>query len=152
MVLGLDLGTRCGYAVHLDNKGVGTVSCYGEWNFKPNKFDSPSIRFIAFKKEVAAFLQIGVTRVFYEVVRGGHRGIQAAHMYGGFMASLHEVCDEYETPFQGLSVQEIKKYATGKGNASKDAMKAAALDLGYKVKSDNIADAIFIARLGRERM
>ena len=45
------------------------------------------------------------------------------------------------------SATEIKKFATGKGNANKEAMIEAAKELGYNPKDDNEADAIHIYRL-----
>jgi Holliday junction resolvasome RuvABC endonuclease subunit len=45
------------------------------------------------------------------------------------------------------SASEIKKFATGKGNANKPEMIAAAVELGYNPQDDNEADAIHLFRL-----
>ena len=42
------------------------------------------------------------------------------------------------------SASEIKKFATGKGNANKQAMVDAAIALGYDPEDDNEADAIHL--------
>ena len=45
-------------------------------------------------------------------------------------------------PYQGVPVGTIKRHATGKGNAPKVAMIAAARGRGYSPADDNEADAI----------
>jgi Holliday junction resolvasome RuvABC endonuclease subunit len=88
--------------------------------------------------------------VFYEIVRA-HRGVKAAHMYGAFQQKMFERCDRFRVPYQGVSVQDIKKFATGKGNAPKEDVIAAVKVWGFNPKDDNEADAIALARLGWER-
>jgi Holliday junction resolvasome RuvABC endonuclease subunit len=45
-------------------------------------------------------------------------------------------------PYQGVPVGTIKKHATGRGNADKQAMVAAARARGFSPADDNEADAI----------
>jgi hypothetical protein len=47
-------------------------------------------------------------------------------------------------PYQGVPVGTIKIHATGKGNAPKEAMVAAARARGFSPSDDNEADAIAI--------
>lgn len=146
--LGLDLGTSMGFA-RFDEFESGSSYMTGTWNFKPTRFDSPGTRFINFGRQLSAHLALGVDMVFYEVVRR-HAGTQAAQVYGGFLAKLHETCDEHSVPYIGLSVQEIKKHATGKGNGSKsDVMKACRI-WGFDPQSEDESDAIAMLRCGME--
>jgi Holliday junction resolvasome RuvABC endonuclease subunit len=48
------------------------------------------------------------------------------------------------------SATEIKKDATGKGNAGKPVMIAKAIELGYKPEDDNAADAIHLYLLTKK--
>ncbi len=48
-----------------------------------------------------------------------HLGTDAAHCYGGFLAVLSAWCEENNIPYQGVNVKTIKRFITGKGNASK---------------------------------
>lgn len=121
----------------------------GAWNFTPTRFDSPARRYVAFKQMLRGHLVLGVDLVFYEKVMR-HIGTAAAHAYGAFLLALHETCDDYDTPYIGLSVQEIKKFATGKGNASKGAMVEAATKWGFAPGSEDEADAIAILKCGME--
>jgi Holliday junction resolvasome RuvABC endonuclease subunit len=47
-------------------------------------------------------------------------------------------------PYQGVSVGAIKRHATGKGNADKQAVIAAIKSRGFTPADDNEADAIAI--------
>jgi Holliday junction resolvasome RuvABC endonuclease subunit len=86
----------------------------------------------------------GPIAIGYEEVRR-HRGVSAAHVYGGIVATLQQVCEARGLPYRAIPVGTVKKIATGKGNADKDAMIAAAKRLGYYPETDDEADAIFIA-------
>lgn len=151
MYVGLDLGTHCGFAVMTSSRNSGTCFMSGTWNCSIKiGHDSPALRFVKFEQHLRDVLMMGGTkRVFYELVRA-HKGPQAGHMYGAFLASMQKVCDEFDVPYQGLEVGQVKKFATGKGNAGKDAMIAAAVKLGFRPADDNEADAIHIVRCGWE--
>ena len=60
------------------------------------------------------------------------------------MAILTSFCEENKIPYQGVPVQTIKKFMTGKGNAGKPEMIAAARKFGFSPVDDNEADAIGI--------
>jgi Holliday junction resolvasome RuvABC endonuclease subunit len=79
--------------------------------------------------------------VYFEEVRR-HAGVDAAHAYGGFMGQLTAWCEHHQIPYQGVPVGTIKKHATGKGNASKEDMIAAARRQGFDPADDNEADAL----------
>ncbi len=87
-------------------------------------------------------------RVAIEEVRR-HMGVDAAHAYGGALAVVTAWCEANGVPYEGLPVATIKKHATGKGNAKKDAMmNAAALKWPHIVlEDDNHADALLIGHL-----
>jgi Holliday junction resolvasome RuvABC endonuclease subunit len=89
-----------------------------------------------------------IEAVYFEEVRR-HLGVDAAHVYGGFLAILSEECERRRTPYAGIPIQTIKKHATGKGNADKAAMiKAAATRWpGAVILDDNTADALCLLSL-----
>ena len=72
----------------------------------------------------------------------------AAHVYGGLMASLTSWAELRGVPYEGVPVGTIKQHATGKGNAPKQAMINAARARGFSPADDNEADAIAILHLG----
>ena len=73
-----------------------------------------------------------------------HAGTDAAHVYGGFLATLTAWCEQHGIAYQGVPVGTIKRYATGKGNADKQAVIAAVRARGFEPADDNEADAIAI--------
>jgi Holliday junction resolvasome RuvABC endonuclease subunit len=60
------------------------------------------------------------------------------------MAVLTAWAELRGVPYEGVPVGTIKRHATGKGNANKDAMIAAARARGFSPADDNEADAIAI--------
>ena len=140
--LALDLGTNCGWAYR-----YGEAIISGAWNLKPGRYDGGGMRFIKFinaLNELHAARPIGV--VYFEEVRA-HKGVDAAHVYGGLMATLQSWCEGQTIPYEGVPVGVIKKFATGKGNAGKPEMIAAMEDRGFAPASDDEADALALLLL-----
>ncbi len=137
-ILALDLGTTTGWAMLCD----GTITS-GSESFKPQRFEGGGMRFLKFKRWLADTKACtdGLDAVYFEEVRR-HAGVDAAHAYGGFLAHLTAWCEHHQIPYQGVPVGTIKKHATGKGNASKDAMISAAREIGLDPQDDNEADAL----------
>lgn len=136
-LLALDLGTTTGWCVGSD--GARTS---GTWNLKPSRYDGGGMRFVKFRAKLnelhAAF---PLDRVVFEEVRR-HAGTDAAHVYGGLMATLTEWCEVLKVPYEGVPVGTIKKFFTGKGNANKQMMLDECERRDLPVVDDNEADAV----------
>ncbi len=135
-ILALDLGTTTGWALREN----GQVSS-GSVSFKPAHFDSGHSRYTRFRRWLGTNGNCAVDEVIFEAVRR-HNGTVAAHTYGGFMATLQTWCDARGLPYEGVPVGTIKKFTTGKGNASKLAIVAAMEKRGHNPRDDNEADAL----------
>jgi hypothetical protein len=116
----------------------------GTQSFKVGKYDGAGMRYLKFSRWLET-TAVGVDRIAYEAMRR-HIGTDAAHVYGGLMATLTAFCEEVSVPYEGVPVGTIKKHATGNGAASKDMMIAAAIAAGFKPVDDNEADAIHLLR------
>ena len=140
-ILALDLGTHTGWALTTRD---GCITSGAE-HFKPQRFEGGGMRYLRFKRWLAEIKQCsdGIDTVFMEEVRR-HAGVDAAHAYGGFLATLTSWCEPHQIPYQGVPVGTIKKFATGRGNASKGEMIAGMRALGHAVTDDNEADALAI--------
>lgn len=139
IILALDLGTNCGFAYSSGKKIKSGVR-----NFKATRFESADRRFVhfrAFLEEVQKASILGIVMVYFEEVRK-HIGVDAAHCYGGFKATLTTFCDDHKISYQGVPVGTIKKHITGKGNADKLAVIKAIQAKGFNPKDDNEADAL----------
>ena len=101
------------------------------------------MRYLRFKRwlsEIKATL--GDVNVIYFEEGRRHSSTDAAHVYGGLMATLTSWCEMQNIAYSGIPVGTIKKHATGKGNAGKPEMLAAMQALGHPVTDDNEADAL----------
>ncbi|MBF0308110.1 MAG: hypothetical protein HQL56_01090 [Magnetococcales bacterium] len=139
-ILALDLGTNTGWAIrHSDGSIVS-----GTNKFAPGRFEGGGMSFLRFRAWLNGVAEAGkIDRVTFEEVRR-HIGTTAAHVYGGFLATLSAWCEERGIPYQGVPVGTIKLHATGKGNAGKDLMIEAMQAKGHAPGDDNEADALAI--------
>jgi hypothetical protein len=138
-LLALDLGSTIGWAVRLPDGSIAS----GTAAFRPGRFEGGGMGWLRFRhwldSMAASAGPIG-SIVFEEVRR--HAGTTAAHVYGGFLAHLTAWCEAASIPYQGVPVGTIKRFATGKGNAPKEAVIAAMRARGFAPADDNEADAI----------
>ena len=149
VILALDLGTTTGWALRSANGPVA----HGFVSFKSQRFEGGGMRYLRFGRWLADMLALsgsqtgsqtnltGIGAVYFEEVRR-HLGVDAAHVYGGLLATLTAWCEHHQIPYQGVPVGTIKRHATGKGNAGKAGVIAAMKALGHPVTDDNEADAL----------
>lgn len=139
-ILTLDLGTKTGWAMQYPDGSIKS----GTWDLKGSRYQGGGMRFLNFNKYLDAAAAVNLIKcIYFEEVRA-HAGVDAAHIYGGFLAILTSWCEAKSIPYMGVSVGTIKKFATGKGNASKQEVIAALREMGFNPKDDNEADAIAI--------
>ena len=140
-VLALDLGTTTGWAL----RGYDGLITSGTVSFKPSRFDGGGMRYLRFQNWLSEMDRLSgpLSTIYFEEVRR-HIGTDAAHVFGGLMAVLTAWAEMRGVPYQGVPVGTIKKSATRKGNANKQAMIDAARARGFYPKDDNEADAIAI--------
>lgn len=143
-LLALDLGTTIGWACEVGTHPTNAKPVQsGFVSFKPKRFEGGGMRFLRFQRWLTEMhTSLPLTEVVFEEVRA-HLGVDAAHCYGGFLATLTTWCEANNIPYSGVPVQHIKKFATGKGNANKAAVITAVRKRWNKnVTDDNEADAI----------
>lgn len=157
MIIGIDPGTSCGWAVMRNN---GEVIGSGVWNLQPRRHESAGMRFIKFCSSFAELLDHTYAfrespddkpLVVYEEVRR-HLGVDAAHIYGGLIAHLQTECERRGTDYTTVTVSAAKRAATGRGRASKEEMVEAARKRWphIEILGDDHADALWIAECGRK--
>ena len=138
-ILALDLGTSTGRALRAPD-GLLTS---GTASFRPGRYDGGGMRYLRFTNWLTEIDRLSgpLAAIWFEEVRR-HAGTDAAHVYGGLMATLTAWAELRGVPFAGVPVGTIKRHATGKGNAPKEAMIASARARGFSPADDNEADAI----------
>ena len=141
-ILSLDIATKTGWK---------TETSSGVWNLKPNRGESEGMRVVRFKAKVRELIQLeNIDLIAYERPAGMHKSsiMVASEMVG----VLKDLCIELNIDSACYSASEIKKFATGKGNANKEAMIEAATKLGYNPQDDNEADAIHLYLLTKKEL
>jgi hypothetical protein len=138
-LLALDLGQKTGWAVHNTDGAIAS----GTVEFKPSRWEGGGMVYLPFRAWVQEVDETagGIGAVYFEEVRS-HRGVAAAHAYGGFLAHLTAWAEDNKIPYAGVPVGAIKRHATGNGKANKEAVIAAVRALGFDPADDNEADAL----------
>ena len=140
-MLALDVATKTGWF----NGEFG-----GTWDFSIKRDESSGMRLFRFKSKLKEMFQEDRPEaVVFERTAGRHQGaIIIQSELHGVMKSL---CDDYGVDYKAYSASEIKKYATGKGNANKPAMIQSCIDkYGITPVDDNHADAVHLWHLAKE--
>jgi len=140
-ILALDPATHCGYAI--------SRALYGVWNLTAKRDESVGMRLIRLRSklhEVIASERINL--VVFE--RPGGRFKASIIVQSEIQGQIKTVCEDLKVEYRAYSSTEIKKFATGKGNAGKPAMIKAAKDkLGYPGNDDNESDALWLLELAK---
>ncbi len=139
--IGIDPATKCGYAVILDD---ASQLAGGTWKLERRAGDGAGMLYVRFQKLFAELLDaFPGSVVAYE--QQANRFAGSAHVGLGIISHIQRLCEERNVPYTGVAFSTVKKAATGKGNADKKAMIAAAIAQWGEVVDDNHADALWIA-------
>lgn len=147
-ILALDLGTKCGWALHTTAGKVkfGSADCsVGAAEGRGQRW----LRFRAMLADAVMSFDGDIQAVYFEHVKR-HEGALSAHVYGGFLAHLETWCELKRIPMVKTDVGTIKKNWTGKGNCKKSDMITAARAKGFNPADDNEADALAILALAMQ--
>lgn len=135
-ILALDPATQCGWA-HSNGKG-------GVWDLSVQRDESVGLRLLRFKGHLLKIQDTyGVSLVAYEAARHARPGMQGALVVQAeIQGVLKEWCETEGIDYRAYSPKEVKKFATGNGNADKAAMlREAQRKWGKSIKDHNEADA-----------
>jgi len=138
-ILAIDPASILGWAL--------SRTTYGTWDLKTRKDESMGMKLIRLNAKLNEIHSgYPLDLVVYERPGGMHTNpiIHQSKLIG----KIEEWCELNKVEYRGYSSKEIKKFATGKGNAGKPLMiSAACLKLGYPGTDDNEADALWLLKL-----
>ena len=133
-ILAIDSGTLTGWATNTEPITSGVQ------DFSLKRGESPGMRFLMFQKWFIQMLEtIKPDLVIYE--RAHHRGGAPTEVGVGLTTHLQSACTAMDVEYAAVHSKTLKKYATGKGNASKDSMMEAATEKGWTFQDNNECDA-----------
>lgn len=140
-ILALDLGTTTGWAL----RGHDGLITSGTASFRPGRFDGGGMRYLRFTNWLGELDRLSgpIAAIWFEEVRR-HVATDAAHVYGGLMATLTAWAELRGVPYEGVPVGTWKRCVCGKGNSSKDEVVAAMIARGFAPATSDEADALAI--------
>jgi Holliday junction resolvasome RuvABC endonuclease subunit len=135
-ILAIDPGTHCGYALSPIESGT--------WDLSVKRNEGGGMRFVRLRNYLNNACENIDLVVFEESVN--NMSALSARIFDGIIAIIAEHCEMHEIPYEGIHWATIKRHATGKGNANKDAMVGAARSKwpDIEIVDDNQADALWI--------
>lgn len=157
-LIALDLGTLTGFAYTDDDAVHAALS--GVWDLREQKHESRGARWYRFEGLLRELIDKAPepsspleprAHIFFEQAswatkKGGH----AQHCWEALYAFVEYVQTHYarqgvNVHYSGVPVTKLKQRATGRGNADKAAMMAAAREhFGVEPEDDNHADALWV--------
>lgn len=136
-ILAIDPGTSCGWALC-----DGNITCSGVWDISVKRDESRGMRLIRLRNKLAEIKKVDL--VVFEVSKN-HASTLGAEVAGEIRGLITTWCIDNNVEYKGVNTIEIKKYATGKGNAKKDLMiSTAEKKFNKKFLIDDEADAVWI--------
>jgi len=155
-IVGLDMATETGWA-YLHPTRYGGSFHKGSMDFKLKRGESQGVKFLLFQNWLARFFRVYIGdvpddhRVVVCFEKPHHRGGAATEILVGMRGILLTYCQDNRIETVEVPPNTLKKFATGRGNASKADM-IADLEAKHSIKTDNdnIADAAWLVYYGRD--
>lgn len=146
-ILALDVASNCGFAHSSGDSGT--------WKLSPKAGESKGLRLVRFRsklKELLSQKQIDVV-VFEGAISFGRAHANGMLVQSEMQGVLKLWCEDNGIRYVSFSPAEIKKHATGKGNADKVKMLTAAKRaFAVPVYDDNQADALWLLDLAQKTL
>jgi len=145
-ILALDCGTKTGWAT---NAGGSIKS--GVQDFSLKRGESTGMQLLRFETWLKTMLIFTDAKMI--VYESAHMRKYATAIISlqSYITALILLCEKEGIKYEPVESKVIKKHATGKGNAKKEAMLRVAQELfGQHIESQDEADALLILDWARE--
>jgi Holliday junction resolvasome RuvABC endonuclease subunit len=152
-ILALDLGSRTGWALQVKGRVESGVQL-----FDVRRGESPGMRYLRFTRWLAEMTRAeeNITLIAYEMpIPATKRYSSAAsrEIASGLATRVQERCAKLGIEHVSVYPSTLKKFATGRGNAQKTDMHAAAVKkFGYVDLDDNEADALWVLAWAQDQV
>lgn len=144
IILATDPASEFGWAI--------SDTIYGIWDLTTRKDESMGMKLIRLEGKLKEIYEIHPFKVLVYERPGGRNKFPIMHQ-SKLIGEMEKWCEKRGIQYAGYSASEIKKFATGKGNANKEAMvKAAQERYGYEGDNDNVADALHLLHMVKHRL
>jgi Holliday junction resolvasome RuvABC endonuclease subunit len=152
-LLAIDPATMCGWALGRD----GQIHGSGTWNLTIRRDESAGMRLVRFRSKLDEMQSSGggIDVLIFEAARNAGPKMQGALVVQSEIQGVLKLwCETTGVDYRGYSPSEIKKHATGKGNAGKPLMLQSAHDKWPEIRviDDNEADALWLLDLAMKEL
>lgn len=147
-ILALDMAIKTGWATFYNHNIKSGVQEFGL-----QRGESGGMRFLRFRawlKTMKEFCPGKLDLIVYE--QAHHRGGAATQLCVGMVTEALAFAADIGVETMPVHTGTLKKWATGKGNAGKEEIKAAAIKKGYLPIDDNEADACMLLEYAMESL
>lgn len=141
-ILAIDAAAKTGWAVTPEVSGV--------WNVDYKNGESRGMRWVRLRARIKEVCEAyGIEMIVYEGAAGRYKDDLLAS--GGFIATIEKLALDQNIQYTSYKPTEVKKHATGKGNAKKTMMVEAAQRAWpeVEIEDDNHADALWLLDLAK---
>ena len=140
-ILALDPSTHCGFAL--------SDGASGTWDLSIRRDEDSGMRLVRLQSKLNEIKNgMPIDIIVFEAARHAAPRMQGALTVQAELQGVIKLwCKNNEIGFRGYSPSEIKKHATGKGNANKNLMLEKARQKWSNIKDDNQADALWLLDL-----
>jgi Holliday junction resolvasome RuvABC endonuclease subunit len=149
-ILALDLASTTGFALSANGVITHGAQKFGDPKLKDSPAFPEGARFVRFQRWLRDRIATDKPdAIVYEEPMGNFKSAHARNVVVGLRGILLMTAAYYEIPTTGVAQTKLKKFATGKGNAKKaDMIAAAARHWPDEVfADDNAADAFLLLHL-----
>ena len=89
-------------------------------SLRPGRFDGGGMRYLRFTNWLTEIDRLSgpIAAIYFEEVRR-HVGTDAAHIYGGFLATLTAWCESHAISYQGVPVGTIKRHIAARATPTR---------------------------------
>jgi len=145
-ILAIDPGRTCGWA-HSDGMS-------GTWDLRRRRDESSGMALVRLTAKLCELHKaLGVDIVVFEAARAA-RNFTGLVSVAEIQGAIKLWCEHRAIPYKGYSPSEVKRMATGKGNAKKDEVFDAARREWPEINivDHNHADALWLLQLAKNEI
>lgn len=130
-VIGVDIGTLCGFGVCAVNDSNVVVLDSGVWDLSCGRGEGAGVPFVRLERDFNELYggiasSCGTVCLCYEEIRfhPPKGGVDVPHKYGAIRSCLWMLCEKHGIPYSGMHLSEVRKLSVGNGRAKKETIRA----------------------------
>ena len=154
VIVGIDPGTTCGFAVVAVEGGEMYLDDWGTWDLSRNLFEGGGMQMVRLRNHLQRlFEEVHGQAELHLAFEGNRFGADRnATLAAMIVGCVMEECERWSIPYVGLPSSTIRKWAVGDGNAKKEDVREAlgsVFGVRFKIEDESDATAAAMAHVIR---